>query len=96
MGKIDFRGYEVKLLDSDGDELPDLYESIMGTDSLLADTDNDGLTDYQEIYLTGTDPVKSDSVTEGVSDADAAIDEDCISNAEEIALGTDPRSSDTD
>jgi len=89
-------GYEVKLLDSDGDELPDLYESIMGTDPLLADTDNDGLTDYQEICLTGTDPVKADSVTEGVSDADADIDEDGISNSEEIALGTDPRSSDTD
>ena len=89
-------GYEVKLLDSDGDELPDLYESIMGTDPLLADTDNDGLTDYQEIILTGTDPVKADSVTEGVSDADADIDEDGISNAEEIVLGTDPRSSDTD
>jgi len=89
-------GYEVKLLDSDGDELPDLYESIMDTDPLLADTDNDGLTDYQEICLTGTDPVKADSVTEGVSDADADIDGDGISNAEEISLGTDPMSADSD
>lgn len=89
-------GYEVKLLDSDGDELPDVYESIMGTDPMNADTDNDGLTDYQEILLTGTDPAKYDSVAEGVSDSDADSDGDDISNADEIALGTDPLSTDSD
>lgn len=89
-------GYSVDFLDSDSDGLEDIYEEIIGTDVNDPDTDGDGLTDYQEVYITGTDPNKYDSVTEGVSDADADPDGDGLSNAQEIELGTDPQNDDTD
>ena len=89
-------GYSVDFLDSDGDGLPDIYENMIGTDLNNPDTDGDGLTDYQEVYITGTDPTKYDSVTDGVSDADADPDEDGLTNAQEIELGTDPQNDDTD
>ena len=63
---------------------------------IKADTDEDDLTDYQEIYLTGTDPLKFDSVTDGVSDAEADSDSDGLSNKQEIEIGTNPKKSDTD
>ena len=88
--------YSVDFLDSDGDGLPDIYENMIGTDLNNPDTDGDGLTDYQEVYVTGTDPTKYDSVTDGVSDADADPDEDGLTNAQEIELGTDPQNDDTD
>ena len=89
-------GYSVDFLDSDYDGLPDIYENMISTDLNNPDTDGDGLTDYQEVYITGTDPTKYDSVTEGVSDADADSDGDGLSNAYEIELGTDPKYADTD
>ena len=62
----------------------------------LQDTDEDGLTDYQEVYVTKTDPLVWDSVQSGTSDADADIDSDGLSNIEEINIGTEPRNDDTD
>lgn len=88
--------YSVDFLDSDDDGIPDVFEIMIGTDINVPDTDSDGLTDYQEVYITRTDPTKFDSVTEGVSDADADSDSDGLSNAQEINLGTDPQLSDTD
>ena len=89
-------GYEVDLLDSDEDGLPDIYEIMIGTDVNLPDTDGDNLTDYQEIYTTGTDPTIYDSVVAGISDADADSDEDGLSNSVEITMGTNPQKADTD
>ena len=83
-------------LDTDEDGLTDVYENMLGTDVNKADTDGDGLTDYQEVYVTGTDPLVSDSVTKDVSDSDADLDNDGLSNAEEIKLGTEPKGSDSD
>lgn len=95
---ISFNGetYTVDFLDSDTDGIADIYENIYGTDPHNADTDSDGLTDYQEIYVTYTDPLVYDSVTEGVSDANADSDGDGLSNTVEIGLGTNPRKIDTD
>ena len=89
-------GYMVDLLDSDEDGLPDIYEIILGTDVNLPDTDGDTLTDYQEIYITETDPTIYDSVITGVSDADADNDGDNLSNSIEITMGTNPQKADTD
>lgn len=83
--------------DTDGDGLPDVYEEfLLGTDEKNPDTDGDGLTDYQEVFITETDPLKYDSVIKGISDSDIDVDDDGLSNIQEIELGTDPRKSDTD
>lgn len=60
------------------------------------DTDNDGLSNYIEIYVTGTEPTKADSDENGVSDADEDADNDGLANIEEIELGTDLAKKDTD
>ena len=71
-------------LDSDGDGLPDAFESLSyGTDAALADTDSDGLDDGQE-YGFGTSPVLADT------------DGDRLTDGEEAEFGTDPFRWDTD
>ncbi len=50
-------------LDSDGDNVPDVYEEANGLTELNNDTldsDNDGMTDLQE-YIAGTDPKDANS-----------------------------------
>lgn len=46
----------VTALDSDGDKLTDEMEASLGTSPLLADTDGDGFSDYQEVVEYGFDP----------------------------------------
>lgn len=89
-------GYQITYRDSDEDGICDIYEQLLGTDINNKDTDKDTLTDYEEIYITGTDPTVYDSVVEGVSDADVDCDEDNISNIEEIKIGTNPQMADSD
>lgn len=64
--------------DDDGDGLTATQEGDAGTDAALADTDEDGLTDGQEVLEIGTDPLRADSDGDGVLDGD------------EVAQGTDP------
>lgn len=89
-------GYACTWLDRDNDGLPDYAESIYKTDPENPDTDGDGLTDYEEVYITGTDPLKYDTNENGINDADDDNDGDGLSNLEEIGLGTDPASADSD
>ncbi|HUT81933.1 MAG TPA: hypothetical protein VMZ29_12080 [Candidatus Bathyarchaeia archaeon] len=65
-------------LDSDGDFLTDAWEQDFGTDPLNADTDFDGLNDYQEIDRYSTDPFDPDS------------DDDGWFDGKEVSWGTDP------
>ena len=60
------------------------YRLGTGTDPDSADSDNDGLDDWTELYETGTDPWKRDT------------DGDSLSDGDEFALGTNPHASDTD
>ena len=83
-------------IDSDNDGLADFIEEEHGTDSENPDTDGDGLTDYEEIYITGTNPLKYDTDENGLNDADDDTDGDGLSNKEEIAFGTSAISNDTD
>lgn len=89
-------GYTCTWLDSDEDGIPDYAESIYGTDPRNPDTDSDGLTDYEEIYLIGTNPLKYDTDENGVNDADDDADSDGLTNKSEIELGTNPSNPDTD
>ncbi len=80
--------------DNDGDALADSVETntgvfisadSTGTDPNLADTDMDGINDYDEVYTYMTDPNSVDTDGDGLSDGD-----------EILIHQTDPRNADTD
>jgi len=75
-----------QVLDADGDGLTDWFElnRVPATDHLDANSDDDGLNDYEEIHLHHTDPLDADS------------DDDGLDDDKEIAEQTDPWISDTD
>lgn len=56
--------------DSDKDGLPDQEEGLRGTDPKKADTDNDGMSDGEEVKGLGTDPLNSDTDGDGHNDGD--------------------------
>jgi len=68
--------------DADGDGLSDDEEADLGTDPDDSDTDDDGLTDYEEVEEYGTDPLDVDTDGDGASDA------------YEVDTGTDPLDAD--
>lgn len=90
-----FNNWE-KLVDTDGDSLPDSIEEYLGSDSNNIDTDGDHLNDYYEVFVTYTDPTKSDTDENGVNDGDEDYDEDKLSNLEEFANKTNPYIDDMD
>ncbi len=69
---------------------------LYGIDSEKEDFDNDGLNNYIEIYVTGTDPALADSDKDGINDADEDYDGDGITNIEEVQIGTDLDKIDSD
>jgi hypothetical protein len=85
-------------VDTDGDGLPDVLEEWSGSNSLLADSDFDGLADAVEVLqLTSlTSPLSADSDGDGIGDAEADTDGDGLTNEAEVALGTEPADSDSD
>lgn len=54
--------------DHDLDGLPAWYESWLGTDPVLYDTDYDGINDGDEVATTGTNPLSWDTDGNGQSD----------------------------
>ena len=54
--------------DSDFDGIPDRVERSKNIDPFNPDTDNDGLTDYQELYVFFTNPASIDTDGDGVDD----------------------------
>lgn len=64
--------------DSDFDGLPDIQEEGLGLSSTDADTDNDNLSDKDEVVIYATDPRKADT------DGDSFLDGD------EVRGGFDP------
>ena len=87
-----------------------ITETSHNTNPLSADTDSDGLTDYEEVQygysaiLTDTDYDEIDDLyehTHGMNPADAADasldpDNDGLTNKQEILIGTDRLGNDTD
>lgn len=77
------------LFDTDEDGIEDGIELLLThTDPYKADSDGDGIDDYSECFVLYSDP---NSYTE-----DADYDNDGLSNAKEIEIGTDPFLADCD
>lgn len=59
--------------DKDGDGIFSRQERLLGTSDLTVDTDNDGLDDFFEVFVSHTDPNNPDTDGDGVIDSlDAA------------------------
>lgn len=94
--------------DSDGDGLLNSYELLIGTDPNDPDTDNDGLSDGQEVQIHGTDPLNPDTDGDGLSDSMevnttntdplvADSDGDGLSDGAEVnTYNTNPNDTDSD
>ncbi|MDO4531804.1 MAG: S-layer homology domain-containing protein, partial [Bacillota bacterium] len=76
--------------------VPEDMAKLLGLKSGVYDTDRDGLCDYDEIYIVGTDPVLWDTDGDGKNDAKSDEDEDGLTNLQEIRMCTNPLQADTD
>lgn len=70
--------------DPDADGLTNSEEIRLGTSPTVADTDEDGINDYDEVKKYHTNPLKNDT------------DDDGISDLSELRLGLDPKKEKTD
>lgn len=87
---------DADLKDDDNDELNNYFEEKIGTDPEKADTDGDGLTDYEELILVGSDPLSVDTDENGITDDAEDPDEDGLGNIKEVKFGTYTYMSDSD
>jgi len=70
--------------DYDNDDLTLEEEYMLDTNPFVADTDEDGINDYDEVTVYKTNPLKWDT------------DADCMSDGTEISAGLNPLIADTD
>jgi hypothetical protein len=94
--------------DLDQDGLSNQEELEVGTDLLEKDTDNDGLTDFEEVSVYKTDPIEEDSDNDLLKDGAEVLayktdplkpdsDNDRLTDGEEIlTYGADPSNPDSD
>lgn len=59
---------EEDIVDEDGDGLDEEKERDFGSSDFKEDTDNDGISDYEEILYWFSDPADPDSDNDGISD----------------------------
>ncbi len=98
-------------LDPDRDGLGELDELALGTDPANPDSDDDGVSDGDEVNVHGSDPLNPDSDGDGMPDGfevdagldptdpgDALLDADVdgLANVSEFERGTDPLNPDSD
>lgn len=82
--------------DNDNDGVLNYIENEYGTDKNNPDTDGDGLDDYEEIQILGTNPLEKDTDNNGINDGDEDFDNDGVSNIAELRNKTNPLASDSD
>lgn len=82
--------------DRDGDGLSDTLEEVIGSNPELIDSDEDGLSDYIEYYLTWTSPILIDTDENGIGDAYEDADGDGLGNLDEVNRNTNVVHHDTD
>jgi len=81
--------------DCDQDGLTNDEENIINTDPNNLDTDGDGISDGQEVD-DNTNPLDDCDSIGGKSLVDSDCDDDGLTKAQEIEIGTDPENSDSD
>lgn len=97
LNKENMKMLSVDMGDDDGDGVLNFTEELYHTNSIATDTDGDGLSDYYEMAVLGTDSNKIDTDNNGVADADEDADADKLTNKQEIDLyKTNPISTDSD
>jgi subtilisin family serine protease len=74
--------------DLDGDGLSNALEMTIGTDPLDIDTDDDGLTDYQEVAWDGD--VAAYTAGQDTNPLNPDTDSDGVKDGTELLAGTDP------
>lgn len=90
-------GTDINNEDTDEDGLNDGEEVLTyETNSLEKDTDNDGLDDFFEVYILNTSPLEADTDKNGILDYDEDLDQDNLTNKEELELETNPKEKDSD
>ena len=83
--------------DTDGDELPDTFELLFGTNPFKMDTDDDGLNDNVEIKVSKQcSPTVYDTDGDKIPDSKEDLDNDGLNNEEEAKIGTNLIKEDTD
>lgn len=60
--------------DNDFDGLTNEEEESLGTNKTKADSDDDGVLDYDEVKIHGTDPLKPDTDGDGHKDREEILD----------------------
>jgi len=95
-------------VDSDGDRLTDVREGELNTDPYDQDTDDDGLTDGEEVLDTETNPLEADTDWDMLKDGEEVLryktnplerdtDRGGVSDGHEVLEdGTDPLNGDDD
>jgi len=93
--------------DDDGDGLTDSQEAGLGTDPRDYDTDNDSLSDRDEVVVRASNPLEVDTDGDGLSDGDEVLYQTSVTNSDSDGDGladgdeiftyhTDPTKLDTD
>ena len=106
MDFLDVDDTDGRLGDPDGDGLTNEEELSLGTDPQAEDTDDDGLTDWDEVMNLDTDPTLADTDGDGLDDGDEVkggtdpldvdSDGDGLEDGDELNVGTDPLDDDSD
>lgn len=76
--------------------IPEYIAQLYGIDAYETDTDEDGLDNYTEIFITGTDPRLEDTDGNGISDLLEDSDGDGLDNAAELRYGSSLKDKDSD
>lgn len=77
---------QIELVRANGDKMREILEQRNGA-RVYVDSDDDGVTDYDEINIFGTDPLKRDSNNDGYTDGAAVLGQMAIGNTSNTFSG---------